>query len=374
VISKKPFEAADVDFQRDIYCILGMPIDSADTDETVEIIEQSVKSNQRCFLSTVNLNFFVQSLEQESFLTSLVKSDLSVADGQPILWLAKILGVPLSERVAGSTIFEQLQTRQTTEKIRVFFFGGQDAVAENAMRKLNAMSNNLTCVGALNPGIGSVEEMSTAEIINTINSSNADFIVVSLGAKKGQAWILENLSKLNTPVVSHLGAVVNFVEGGVVRAPKLMQKAGLEWLWRIKEEPLLWKRYFVDGIQLIQILLSKVVPYAYFDRKTRKNLKAPSSFNLQIDKTEEEISIRWEGSATKDNLKHHRHSLAQIATASVNQVSLNLSDVEYIDPSSLGLITLLEKHLGNKFRISSASEAAINILRFNQMERLITLR
>jgi len=232
----------------------------------------------------------------------------------------------------------------------------------------------LTCVGALNPGIGSVEEMSTAEIINTINSSNADFIVVSLGAKKGQAWILENLSKLNTPVVSHLGAVVNFVEGGVVRAPKLMQKAGLEWLWRIKEEPLLWKRYFFDGTQLIQILLSKVVPYAYFDRKTRKNLKAPSSFNLQIDKTEEEISIRWEGSATKDNLKNHRHSLSQIATASVNQVSLNLSEVEYIDPSSLGLITLLEKHLGNKFRISSASEVAINILRFNQMERLITLR
>jgi len=371
VKSTKLPEAVIADFQRDIYCILGMPIDSADTKQTVEIIESSAKNNQRCFLSTVNLNFFVQSLKQDDFHNSLVQSDLSVADGQPILWLAKCLGVPLRERVAGSTLFEQLQTRQNAQEISVFFFGGQDNVAEKAMLKMNTKSNGLTCVGALNPGIGSIEEMSTPKILESINSVTTDFVVVSLGAKKGQAWIMENISKLNAPVVSHLGAVVNFVEGSVARAPTFIQNSGLEWAWRIKEEPVLWKRYFFDGIQLIRILLSRVIPYAYYDKKLRGKLSSSNYFDFQVNHAEDGLSVLWKGSATKETLKSHRDSLAEVAATTKNRISLDLTDVEYIDQSTLGLITLLEKHLGSRFKISCASEAAAKILRYNQMERLI---
>ncbi|MCD8512378.1 MAG: WecB/TagA/CpsF family glycosyltransferase, partial [Nitrincola sp.] len=103
------------------------------------------------------------------------------------------------------------------------------------------------------PGRGDVASMSTPEIIEKINLSQADFLVVSLGAKKGQAWILHNLDKIQVPVVSHLGAVVNFVAGTVKRAPKVWQKLGLEWLWRIVEEPYLWKRYASDGFAALKM-------------------------------------------------------------------------------------------------------------------------
>jgi len=87
-------------------------------------------------------------------------------------------------------------------------------------------------------------------VLQAINASQADFLVVALGAKKGQAWILHNLEHLQVPVVSHLGAVVNFVAGTVQRAPAAWQRAGLEWLWRIKEEPALFGRYWNDGLAL----------------------------------------------------------------------------------------------------------------------------
>lgn len=84
--------------------------------------------------------------------------------------------------------------------------------------------------------------MSNAETIERINASGADFLVVSLGARKGQAWIMQNRQHLSVLLISHLDAMVNFVAGTVSRAQQWMQRFGLEWLWRIKEEPVLWRR------------------------------------------------------------------------------------------------------------------------------------
>ena len=169
---------------------------------------------------------------------------MSVADGKPIVWLARLLNIPIPERVAGSDLIEELIKNRTEHKIlKVFFFGGEDGIAEAACEKLNSYNTGLKCVGSFNPGFGSIADMSSSEIIDQINQSNADFIIVSLGAKKGQAWIEKNRKNLNAPIISHLGAVVNFIAGTVSRSPKILQKSGLEWLWRIKEEPMLWKRY-----------------------------------------------------------------------------------------------------------------------------------
>jgi len=99
-------------------------------------------------------------------------------------------------------------------------------------------------VGSMDPGFGTVESMSTDETLAEINRHNIDVIIVSLGAGKGQAWIEANRHKLNAPIISHLGAVINFFAGTVHRAPQWVQKQGLEWCWRILQEPSLWKRLF----------------------------------------------------------------------------------------------------------------------------------
>ena len=188
----------------------------------------------------------------------------------PIVWLARLLGVPIKERIAGSDIFEALKSAQSaTHRLKVFLFGGAEGVAAAACSKLNAEPGGMTCVGSFYPGFCTVDEMSTDTIIDTINSSNADFLVAALGAKKGQAWLLQNHDRLQIPIRVHLGAAINFQAGTIKRAPERMRKWGLEWLWRIKEEPQLWRRYFNDGLVLLELVLTQVIPLLILSRWNR---------------------------------------------------------------------------------------------------------
>ena len=234
--------------------IAGLPFHPVTTAQAVDRLCVAMRDRQRLFLSTPNLNFLVAAQTDAAFRESVLQSDLSVADGMPILWLARRQGTPLPERVAGSDVFDALRRGAGQgvlgRPVKVFFFGGPPGVAQQACDVLNAehaQGGPMQGVGALSPGFGSVAEMSTPEVLATINASGADFLVVALGAKKGQAWIMHNLPHLQVPVVSHLGAVVNFVAGTVRRAPVRWQRWGLEWLWRIKEEPALFSRYWHDG-------------------------------------------------------------------------------------------------------------------------------
>lgn len=256
---------------RELFCILGLPFDAISLSETCSQVNSDIDKKQRCFLTTPNLNFLITAQSDSSFFQSVVDSDLIIADGMPIIWIAKLLGLPFTERVAGSDLFDALsKNKDQKQKSSVFFFGGQQGIAEQACHKLNESSQALSCCGFYDPGFVSVDEMSSADIIEHINSTNPDFLLVALGAGKGQAWIQKNRKKLNAPVLSHLGAVVNFVAGNVIRAPVFWQRCGMEWLWRIRQEPGLWKRYFFDGLAFLKLLSFKVFPLALYDRWLKK--------------------------------------------------------------------------------------------------------
>ena len=107
-----------------------------------------------------------------------------------------------------------------------------------------------------------MQQLSEDHYIDQINASNADFLVAALGAKKGQVWLLRNHFRLRVPIRAHLGATINFQAGAVRRAPRMLQQLGLEWLWRIKEEPALFGRYWYDGIALLRLLFTQVLPLA----------------------------------------------------------------------------------------------------------------
>ncbi|WP_206057441.1 WecB/TagA/CpsF family glycosyltransferase [Nitrincola schmidtii] len=239
---------------RQQWMLLGLPFDAVTLDQACDRVFEAIEKRQRCFISTPNLNFVINAKRDPEFAKSVFLSDLNLADGMPLVWAARWLKIPIPERVAGSSLFDELVKRSHPDKpVKVFFFGGDPGVAEKASIVLNNSSDAVVCCGYHDPGRGDVASMSTPDVIDKVNASNADFLVVSLGAKKGQAWIQHNLAQLNVPVVSHLGAVVNFVAGTVKRAPKIWQKLGLEWLWRIVEEPYLWKRYATDGLAALKM-------------------------------------------------------------------------------------------------------------------------
>jgi len=251
-----------VDFERNVYCIGGLPIDAIDLDHAVAKVRHAAHSNERCVIATPNLNFLVSSQTDPAFRDSVIGSDLCLADGMPLVWIARLLKLPIPGRVAGSELFDRLMAQQG-RPVTVFFFGGPPGAAGAACRALEERAGGLRCVGYEEVPYASVEALSADDVIERVNRSKAEFVIVALGARKGQAWIEQNRARLTAPVLCHLGAVINFAAGTVARAPRPLQALGLEWLWRIKEEPALWRRYASDGRVFLEMLRKRVLPYAW---------------------------------------------------------------------------------------------------------------
>lgn len=363
---------AATDFRRRVYCILGLPVDAVTVDQAVAAIEGSAKARQRCFLSTPNLNFLIGTLQDADFRESVIRSDLTIADGIPLVWIARAVGIPIRERVAGSSLFEELRQR-CQHSLSVYFFGGKNGVAEGAGQKLNANTSRLACVGAQSPGFGSVEDMSRKDTIDHINASRPDFLVVALGAKKGHAWIDRNLAKIEAPVVSHLGAVVNFVAGTVSRAPVWIQRLGFEWIWRIKEEPELWRRYLSDGIAFMKLLFTRVIPCAIYVRLQGIDPAKLHAANLSVSRHGELCNIFLSGAWTEKNLDTLREAFESVTSTPCN-VRLNFQDVEFIDSACVGLLVLLYGHqlkIGRGMTISRANPRIVRLIRLHCAEYLM---
>ena len=159
--------SAGVDFDRDVHCLMGLPIDAIDLDGAVRRVRQAAFNSKRCFVSTVNLNFLMAARSDAAFRGSVLHSDLVLADGMPLVWVARMLGVPIRERVSGAGLFESL-CAHSGPPVSVFFFGGPDGAAQAACERINQASSGLRCVGFDSPGFGSVEQMSGADRIERI--------------------------------------------------------------------------------------------------------------------------------------------------------------------------------------------------------------
>lgn len=372
--------SADVPTQsslaRSVYCILGIPIDATDLPSVVRQVEVAASGQAPFFISTPNLNFLVSSLLDPQFRETLLDSDLCTPDGTPIVWIARLLGLPIKERAAGSDLLERLQNRGPgARRLSLFLFGGAEGVAATAAKKLNARPGHLTCVGALNPGFCNVAEMSTDDILEKMNSSGADFLVVALGAKKGQLWLQHNHHRLAIPVRSHLGAAIGFQAGTIKRAPQMMRAWGFEWLWRIKEERYLWKRYRDDGFALLRLLITRVLPLAIIT-KWHQFARPDTERHLSIENIKDDgaITVVLRGSASESQAPRAISSFQNLIDSN-KDVVIDLSETLHIDARFLGLLLMLRKELksrGKKLGFVSPRPSIRRIFRLNELGFLLS--
>jgi N-acetylglucosaminyldiphosphoundecaprenol N-acetyl-beta-D-mannosaminyltransferase len=362
--------------ERDIWSVLGLPFDAITLQQSVNYMLQAIDDNDSCFLSTPNLNFSIATQSDNAFFCSVIDSDLSVADGMPLIWVAKFLGIPIHERVAGSTLFDELSKQQNkAEKIKVFFFGGQNGVAELAHQKLNENSTAMISCGFYDPDFVSVDEMSGENIINTINDCEPDFIVVALGARKGQEWIQKNKDKLNASVISHLGAVINFVAGNVVRAPIVWQRLGMEWLWRIRQEPALWKRYLFDGFAFLRLLVLNVLPLAIYDRLLRRSECFNKACKIELE-YKPKLKIKLAGSIHHQTMQQLKQELSIVIEEYKDDVVIDCEQLTYIDSAFIATILLFQRYLNKQERalvLNNVSSRIIRILRLSSVINRFTL-
>ncbi len=357
------------DFDRDVWCLLGLPVDAATVDRAVAEIDAAVRTGHKLSFVTPNVNWLVRVLKDSAARREVLEADLSFIDGAPLVAMARMLGVPAPSRVAGADIFEALRRRPGfgARRTRVFFFGGRDGAGAAAVEALDKEQGGVEAVGCLNPGFGDVETMSAPEIIAEINAARPDFVIVALGAAKGQAWIDRNKDRLDAPVIAHLGAVVDFTAGGVARAPEMIKKLGLEWLWRIKEEPALWRRYFADGAALVGIVVRRLAPQLLALRH-RSNLGVAAA-TVDIRRGALRTTIVLSGAFTSASLAAARKAFRS-AAASGSDIVLDFSAMAEFDRSFLGLVLMLEKHVargGRTLYVDGATARHRTILRANAM-------
>jgi N-acetylglucosaminyldiphosphoundecaprenol N-acetyl-beta-D-mannosaminyltransferase len=333
------------DLSREVYCILGMPIDAIGMPAVMRRIEIAATNALPFVLSTPNINFLVNSRDDPEFRESLLLSDLCPADGKPIVWIARLTGIPIKQRIAGSDIFEALKAQPRPEgPLKVFLFGAKESVVAAAARTLNSTAG-LSCVGWICPGWGSVDELSQKRFIDQINSSSADFLVAALGANKGQLWLLRNHRRFRIPIRAHLGATIHFQAGTVRRAPYAVQKLGLEWLWRIKEEPYLWKRYLYDGCVFLHLLLTRILPLAIEARRLQRQCRR-DGHDLIIEQAHgsNSVTLSLSGFAIACNVDKAICYFRDALTTN-KQILIDFSETNAIDARFLGLLLMLRKQL-----------------------------
>jgi N-acetylglucosaminyldiphosphoundecaprenol N-acetyl-beta-D-mannosaminyltransferase len=356
------------DLSREVYCILGMPVDAIGMQAALRRIESAAAGRAPFLISTPNLNSLVISQLDRDFRESLILSNLCTADGMPIIWIAWLIGIPIKNRIAGSDIFDALKAEHSTaHPLKIFLLGGSEGVARAAARALNRQPSGLYCVGWLNPGFCSVEEMSRDDIIDSINSSGADFLVASLGNLKGHLWLRRNHHRLLMPVRAHLGASLNFQAGTVRRAPPVMRKFGLEWLWRIKEEPYLWVRYWNDGRVLLRLLFTHVLPFAFWTWWLRLKYERRGE-DLIITQAygHESVTVSLSGPADARHVDKAIPAFRE-AIATKKRITLDLSNTRTIDARFLGLLLMLNK------KLKSTGEAPVLVGLSPGLERIFRL-
>lgn len=333
-----------LDLGRQVYALLGFAFDAVDLDQTVELLRRCVDDRTPCFLTTANLNFVVSALGDAAFRQTALRSDLCVADGMPIVWIARLMGVPIKYRVTGADLFECLRDAPRPadgRAIKIYLFGGPPGAAARACASVNALGGLLECVGFEAPGYVSVEAMSTREQIARVNDSGAHFVVAALGAVKGQAWLEHNRDSLRAPLRSHLGAVINFEAGTVSRAPRWAARAGLEWAWRIAQEPTLWRRYSQDALVAGRLLVKTILPWAAMSLANTWKVGPVLAPRFAIEDSNRVAVFRLQGAWTHDAMPPLRRAIADCLNRGRN-VQLDLSSVTAIDSACVGLLLVFD--------------------------------
>ena len=288
----------DKSSSHDSSMILGLSIDNLSTVETVDkifsMIKQFKQDKTPRLVGSVNVDNLVmahswlpgKTPRHPEMLEILRSADLINADGMPLVWLSKLLGAPLKERVAGADLVPALCEAAALHGARVFLLGGQEEVTHKAAEKLIQDNPGLEICGISTPYINIEGEKIDDEkndrlLVEEINQAQPDILFIGFGNPKQLIWFQRNRDRLQVPVSIGVGGTFDFIAGNVKRAPVWVQKNGMEWLYRLSQDPKrLWKRYVVDLAKFSVMALPLMVNH--YLNKT-KSLKKGSKDDLQLE-------------------------------------------------------------------------------------------
>lgn len=225
--------------------------------------KELLKNLKKGVLITPNVDHLVKLQTDKDFYDVYQKAEWVVCDSKILYLMSKLLKEPLPEAIPGSSFFTAFyEYHKDDPKCKIFLLGAAEGIADKAMKRINEKIGRNIVVGAHSPSYGfEKKEKECEELIDIVNNSGANVVLVGVGAPKQEKWIMKYKDRMpNVDIWMALGATIDFEAGTLKRAPLIWQKCGMEWLYRcIKEPKRLFKRYFVDDMKFFYYFTKQLV-------------------------------------------------------------------------------------------------------------------
>jgi N-acetylglucosaminyldiphosphoundecaprenol N-acetyl-beta-D-mannosaminyltransferase len=345
--------------------LLGVAFDNLTLRETVGRIEEMIVSRRSHYVVTANVDFLAKARRDLELQHILLNAQLVLCDGTPLVWASRLFGNPLPERVAGADVVPALIRVAAEKHYRLFFLGATEEANTQAIARLRAQFPDLE-ISHYSPPFRPLLEMDDTEIIRRIRAAKPDLLFVAFGCPKAEKWLATHYAELGVPVAIGVGATIDFLAGRVKRAPLWMQRGGVEWIYRLCQEPRrLFKRYATDlwyfgGAMARQWWTMKLRASARSSQTRTSAMQSNGTWQrveaasfLNKDSVERDAA-RWKAFAGAD-----RHCL------------LELAQVKSLDSTGVAVLVHLKKQLrlsGRQLFLLSPSQAVRRALKAMRLE------
>jgi N-acetylglucosaminyldiphosphoundecaprenol N-acetyl-beta-D-mannosaminyltransferase len=218
--------------------LLGVPVAMTDYGEAIEVMEGLIRSGERGYLCVAPVHSLIVAQDDPEMLAALRGATMVVPDGMPVVWAANLLGENLRDRVYGPELMLRFSDRCAARGYRVWLHGARDqGTLVQLTERMRRRHPGIEIVGAHAPPFRTLTADEEAAIVRRINEAEPDVIWVGLGVPRQEKWMARMRPRIEAPVMCGVGAAFDFHAGRVSMAPPWMQKRGLEWLYRISQEP-----------------------------------------------------------------------------------------------------------------------------------------
>ncbi len=236
---------------------LNTHVDNLTMAEAVEEAKKLILERRNSYVVTPNVDHVVKIEHDPLFREIYEGADLVLTDGKPLIWMSRLMGMPIKEKISGSDYFPEVCKMAAKEGFSIFLLGAAEGVAKRAAINLMKKYKNLKIAGVYSPSYSfedNAEEI--CDIIGKINRTKPDILCIGLGTPKQEKFYYRYKDLLNVPLTLHIGATIDFEAGVVKRAPKWVSYVGLEWFYRLMKEPRrLYRRYLLDDVEIFPIFL-----------------------------------------------------------------------------------------------------------------------
>jgi N-acetylglucosaminyldiphosphoundecaprenol N-acetyl-beta-D-mannosaminyltransferase len=240
-----------------VRCLFGVTVHAVTMDEALNLAHEAIITRRQLSIGVVNVAKLVKLQKDREIRDSILCSNMVLADGAPVVWSSRLLRRPLPERVTGIDLFEHLLSRASKHRYGVYFLGATQEVLDAVVERAQREHPDLIVAGARH-GYFDYEDLT--DIAETVCATGADVLFVAMTTPKKEIFLREVSRRSVVPVTHGVGGSFDVYAGKTKRAPIWMQRTGLEWLYRVIQEPgRMWKRYLVTNTQFVWLLARNVI-------------------------------------------------------------------------------------------------------------------